>query len=79
MLVTCDHDVGSGRRGVEKEERDGGDNIDNIELDDLTDSADEWWLICFVLLNDVIYSLSKGQQIGPWYMSCNYYHKSNTF
>ena len=29
--------------------------MDNIELDDLSDSDDELWLICFVLLNDVIY------------------------
>ena len=45
---------------MEKEERDDGE-IDNIELDDLTDSDDEWWLIYFVLLNDVIYCLSKAQ------------------
>ena len=37
---------------------DGGE-IDNVELDDLTDSDDELWLICFVLLNDVIYCRSK--------------------
>ena len=29
--------------------------MDNIDLDDLSDSDDELWLICFVLLNDVIY------------------------
>ena len=35
---------------VEKEVREDRE-IDNVELDDLTDSDDELWLICFVRLN----------------------------
>ena len=30
--------------------------MEKCELDDLSDSDDELWLICFVLLNDVIYT-----------------------
>ena len=44
----------------EEKERDDGE-IDNIEFDDLTDSDDDLWLICFVLLNDVIHCISKAQ------------------
>ena len=61
---------------MEKEEREDRE-IDNVELDDLTHSDDELLLICFVLHDDVIYCLSKAQNIDPWYMSCNYYPKSN--
>ena len=43
---------------VEKKEREDRE-IYNVELDDLTGSDDELWLICFVLLNDVIYCLCK--------------------
>ena len=57
MLVTCDREVVEEEDG---EERHDGE-IDNVELDDLTDSDDELWLICFVLLNDVIYCLSEAQ------------------
>ena len=39
--------------------------IDNIELDDLSDSDDELWLICFVLLNDVIYTFFVLSFYGP--------------
>ena len=57
MLVTCDREI------VEEEEAEKGERydgeMDNIELDDLSDSDDELLLICFVLLNDVIYCLSK--------------------
>ena len=42
-----------------------------------TDSDDELCLICLVNFNDVIYCLSEAQEIDPWYISCNYYHKSN--
>ena len=59
MLVTCDREIVE-EEEAEKEERDDGD-MDNIELDDLSDSDDELWLICFVLLNDVMYCLSKAQ------------------
>ena len=56
-LVTC------GREAVEEEEEEEREDreIDNVELDDLIDSDDELRLICFVLLNDVIYVLSKAQ------------------
>ena len=57
MLVTCDREIVE-EDEAEKEERDDGE-MDNIELDDLSDSDDELWLICFVLLNDVIYCHSK--------------------
>ena len=30
--------------------------MEKCELDDLSDSDDELWLICFVLRNDVIYT-----------------------
>ena len=39
--------------------------MDNIELDDLSDSDDELWLICFVLLNDVIYMFFVLSFYGP--------------
>ena len=52
MLVTCDSEVLE-EEEAEKAERDDGE-MDNIELDDLSDSDDELWLICFVLLNDLI-------------------------
>ena len=45
---------------VGKEERQ-FQQIDNVELDDLTDSDDELWLIYFELLSDVIYCLSNAQ------------------
>ena len=32
------------------------ETMEKCELDDLSDSDDELWLICFVLLNDVIYT-----------------------
>ena len=57
MLVTCDREIVK-EEEAEKQDRDDGE-MDNIELDDLSDSDDELWLICFVLLNDVIYCLSK--------------------
>ena len=45
---------------VEKEEREDRE-IYNVQLEDLTDTDDELCLICFVLLNDVIYCLCKAQ------------------
>ena len=45
---------------VEKEEREDRE-IDNVVLDNLTDSDGEFWLIWFLLLKDVIYCLSKAQ------------------
>ena len=50
---------------MEKKEREDRD-IDTVELVHLTDSDDELWHICFVLLNDVIHNwLRKAQQIDP--------------
>ena len=43
---------------MEKKEREDRE-IYNVELDDLTGSDVELWLICFVLLNDVIHCLCK--------------------
>ena len=59
MLVKCHREMVE-EEAAEKEERDDGE-MGNIELDDLSNSDDELWLICFVLLNDVIYCLSKAQ------------------
>ena len=36
--------------------RRGSETTEKCELDDLSDSDDELWLICFVLLNDMIYT-----------------------
>ena len=60
MLLTCDREIVEDVE-VEKEERYDG-KMDNIELDVLSDCDDELWLICFVLLNDVMcHCLSKTQ------------------
>ena len=56
MLVTCDREIVA-EEEVEKEERDDGE-MDNIELDDLSDCDDELWFIYLALLNDVIYCFS---------------------
>ena len=36
--------------------RRGSETMEKCELDDLSDSDDELWLICFVILNVVIYT-----------------------
>ena len=36
--------------------RRGSETMEKCELDDLSDIDDEFWLICFVLLIDVIYT-----------------------
>ena len=45
--------------------RRGNETMEKCGLDDLSDSDDELWLICFVLLNDVIYTFLYGLFYGP--------------
>ena len=62
MLGTCDREIVEEEES-EREERDDGE-MDNIELDDLSDSDDELWLICFVLLNDVYIALVRHSKLA---------------